>query len=337
MIDLKHKKCNENSCNIRPSFGIDFPMHCVRHKTNEMKDLVNKFCIHDNCRINCVFGYINEVPLYCNKHKKENMINLYLNKCKEPNCMTSANFGYTKYEYCSKHKKHDMKDLVHKTCKEINCYIQPVFEYTEIEYCNEHKKQDMINLKILRCNIDNCEIGASFGFKNDTKASFCYKHSQKNMINLRHIECQGCNLLFKSYENHNKYCGYCNPEKQVLRKKKELAVKKLLDKNNLTNYIYDKQVINNCCLKYRPDFLFELDTHYIILECDEDAHCGYAKECELIQMELITSSLNKPVKFIRYNPDLKGISKKNKEIELLKTMIYYLHTLENTEPLYLFY
>jgi hypothetical protein len=112
----------------------------------------------------------------------------------------------------------------------------------------------------------------------------------------------------------------------------------LKNKNNL-KFIHDKQIKNDCCLKYRPDFLFDCDTYFVILEVDEDAHESYAQECEIIRMNNITIGLGLPTLFIRYNPDKVGIKKKEKHFELLKTLKekINLQKLHDPSPIYLFY
>ena len=67
--------------------------------------------------------------------------------------------------------------------------------------------------------------------------------------------------LFYVTKRTNYLCSYCNPEKSKLVKTKENRLRDFLTKNN-----------NDCCLKYRPDFLIDSDSYFIIIECDENAH-----------------------------------------------------------------
>jgi molybdenum cofactor biosynthesis enzyme MoaA len=114
-------------------------------------------------------------------------------------------------------------------------------------------------------------------------------------------------------------CSYCNPDKSKNRKSKENRVRDLLTEHNI-QFIQDKVIENDCCLKYRPDFLIDCGTYYIILECDENAHAQYEQECEIIRMNNISSGLGLPVKFIRYNPDQKNVTRKEKERVLIDTL-----------------
>jgi hypothetical protein len=117
-------------------------------------------------------------------------------------------------------------------------------------------------------------------------------------------------------------CSYCNPDKSKNRKTKENRVRDLLIEHNIP-FIQDKVIENECCLKYRPDFLIDCGTYYIILECDENAHVQYEKECEIVRMNNVTSGLCLPCKWIRYDPDKKNVTKREKEQLLLDTLHQY--------------
>ena len=150
--------------------------------------------------------------------------------------------------------------------------------------------------------------------------------------------CTLCRLFGGVLKDNNYLCSYCNPNKSSRRKTKEERVKQLLSDNNL-KFIYDKMITNECCLKYRPDFLFDCGNYFVILECDEDAHTQYDKDCEIIRMNNICISIGLPTKFIRYNPDKKGIKINKKEEILLKTLQneLYRESLDDLAPIYLFY
>jgi hypothetical protein len=109
--------------------------------------------------------------------------------------------------------------------------------------------------------------------------------------------------------------------------------------NNNFHFIHDKMITNDCCLKYRPDFLFDCGKYFLVLECDEDAHSQYDRQCEIVRMNNICIGLGLPTKFIRYNPDKKGVRINIKEKLLLKTLNEELNkdVLDDIEPIYLFY
>jgi hypothetical protein len=90
-----------------------------------------------------------------------------------------------------------------------------------------------------------------------------------------------------------------------------------------------------------PDFKFECNNYYLILEVDENKHKYYSGgvECELKRINEIMATLEFPCKFIRYNPDNLDYTKQEKETELLKILDNYLNLeeLDNIEPIYLYY
>jgi hypothetical protein len=159
------------------------------------------------------------------------------------------------------------------------------------------------------------------------------------MIDVKSKKCKDCNL-FQVNKRTNYLCSYCNPVKSNRIKTKENEVKELFELNNI-EFIHDKQISNKCCYKYRPDFVIDCLYYYLIVEVDEYAHDSYDKECELIRMNNIQMSIGLPTKFIRYNPDKKGIRKNIKQKELLNMVKEWmkkkLGELKTEEPVYLFY
>ena len=53
----------------------------------------------------------------------------------------------------------------------------------------------------------------------------------------------------------------------------------------------DKVVNEGECLKYRPDFVFMGEKHYVILEVDENQHRNYEELCECVRMKNIAEEL----------------------------------------------
>ena len=186
------------------------------------------------------------------------------------------------------------------------------------------------------CEFKDCEKQAVFGNPSE-KAMYCAIHKEDSMIDVVSKRCTSCKL-FQAKKRTNYLCIYCNPEKSNNRKSKENIVKEFLESNNF-DFVHNKQIINDCCLKYRPDFLFDCGSYFVVLECDENEHSGYEKDCEIIRMNNISSGNRLPTLFIRYNPDLKGIRQKKKHSKLLETLNTCLNfeMLLDPTPRYLFY
>lgn len=86
----------------------------------------------------------------------------------------------------------------------------------------------------------------------------------------------------------------------------------------------------------RLDFMFVENGRIIILEVDEDQHIGYPVNCDSVRPYKIAETLaiegnQMPIIMIRFNPDafrindkLQKIKKKDRYIELIKTIKSYL-------------
>ena len=59
-----------------------------------------------------------------------------------------------------------------------------------------------------------------------------------------------------------------------------------------------------CCSSKRPDFIFDLFTHTIIVECDEFKHRKYDTTCEIDKLNATFTDLgDRPMILLRFNPD----------------------------------
>jgi hypothetical protein len=75
----------------------------------------------------------------------------------------------------------------------------------------------------------------------------------------------------------------------------------------------DRMVDQGECFKYRPDFLFDCGTHFVVLEVDENQHKDKAYACESFRVFNIFQSLGgMATRFIRYNPDGYKVEKHKK-------------------------
>ena len=94
------------------------------------------------------------------------------------------------------------------------------------------------------------------------------------------------------------------PDSPKIRKfkTKERAVKDfLLEKWPDSLMTHDKAVD---CFKFRPDFVFELGSHTIVVEVDEEQHGKYDTSCENKRLMSIFQGLgSRPMVMIRFNPD----------------------------------
>jgi len=357
------KMCKEEGCNKVPNYGIEKAEYCSLHKKEGMKDIKHKKCKEENCIKLPWYGIKNRE--YCTEHKKEGMKS-FRSKCKEEDCNKTPSYGFEKIEYCSIHKKKGMKNIKHKKCKEQDCKKIPSFGTETSEYCAEHKKEGMKSFRS-KCKEEDCKKIPNFGIEkaeycaehkqegmksfwktckeedcNKTPCygvetpEFCFKHKTDKMKDLKNKKCIKCNLFRINKQPF--LCSYCNPNKR--QKTKENEIEKLFVANNI-QFIKDKNCAeSSSCNKYRPDFLIDRNTYFLIIECDEDAHRQYDRHCETIRMNNICYNLGLPCVFLRYNPDNKSVSKKEKEQTLLERVKFYLEkeSIETSiEIEYLFY
>ena len=331
MINVYHKLCIEKDCKKRASYNLinEKPLYCVDHKKENMIDLLRKHCKEEKCYTEPQFNLPDKKGgLYCGKHKKENMVNVVDKRiCKEKDCKTQASCNYINKtpEYCSEHKKENMFNVKTKRCREENCAIFPSYNLeTEITalYCKEHKKENMIDIKSKRCLEKNCNIGPTYNYIN-LLPIYCNKHKKDNMINVKNKnKCKNdCDTIL----TNEKYKGYCLrcfifkfPNEKISKnyKIKEIHMTDFIkEKFKEQVMIFDKQT--GGCSKRRPDVYIDKFTHVIIVECDENQHRDTSCENKRT-MELFQDFCNRPIVFIRFNPD-SYINEGKKKLSSFKT------------------
>ena len=118
------------------------------------------------------------------------------------------------------------------------------------------------------------------------------------------------------------------------QKKKEEVIGKLLNREILTPlYMRDERGDNGCSTS-RPDFVYHLGTHIVIIEVDEGQHKGYnncgttkaeKQDAENRRMYNLSQEFDGlPIIFIRYNPDsyrVRGIIIKTPDQQRRDTLI----------------
>jgi hypothetical protein len=198
-----------------------------------------------------------------------------------------------------------------KKCLEYNCNKIPLFnlpyEQNSI-YCFEHKKENMVDIKNKKCIEENCNIAPTYNFENDKIRLYCVKHKKHGMIDIKSKICleENCD----TQANSKKYKGYCLrcfinkfPDIKISRnyKVKELFMTDFIKEQFKDEIItFDKQT--GGCSKRRPDVCIDKFTHVVIIECDENQHQDTSCENKRM-MELFQDFGNRPIVFIRFNPD----------------------------------
>lgn len=131
---------------------------------------------------------------------------------------------------------------------------------------------------------------------------------QKKIKNTRikYIKCIN-RFCFEIISNDNDYGKYClyhffvhhSEINYIGVKAREIAmIVYILSEFSKYGWIINKELNK---FKLRPDMLLCLESHYLVIECDENQHEKYMNEIE--RMKSMKDDLTKPVIFIRFNPD----------------------------------
>jgi very-short-patch-repair endonuclease len=109
--------------------------------------------------------------------------------------------------------------------------------------------------------------------------------------------CKYCDIL----EDCNFVCAECRKNSC----KKEWAIVRHLRSVIHTPFEFNSSKMLQGCSKKRPDVYFDLPTHCLIVEIDENQHREYGDSCECARISEIVSGIGgRPVTIIRYNPDV---------------------------------
>ena len=254
-----------------------------------------------------------KVATCCNSCKTDDMINIRSRKCLF--CKIKQPFFGKPHDKvatcCNSCKTDDMINIRTRKC--IICKIKrPVFGKPDDKVatcCNSCKQDDMIDIKHPKCMI--CKIKRpTFGKPDDKVANYCGTCKTDDMIDIKSPRCKSerCSTIVnKKYDG---YCAYCYreifPDKPMARnhKIKEISVLKFIKTIYTDIDIISDKPIQGGYSKKRPDIFIDLGEQVIIIEVDENKHKSYDCTGENKRlMELSQDVKQKPIVFIRFNPD----------------------------------
>lgn len=173
------------------------------------------------------------------------------------------------------------------------------------------------------------KVRASFrliGTLTPTHCKSCIPFDNKHKfedIKKKCINCNTTNVNQGLVSPYNKFCTACYVNKFPERAKTRKYLKKQAifvgeieqwlkynerEWNHLKMSVrYDESVIafNQCKIKRKPDILIDLQTHIIIIECDENQHSNYDNSCERARNQEIVEAFGfeVPLIMLRFNPD----------------------------------
>ena len=253
---------------------------------------------------------------YCDQCKLPGMVNLKATKCHCGKAQPNYNKpGETKALYCARCKLPGMVNIHIPLCR---CGTKASYGLPgkQPTHCAQHKHEveGMLSDPRRRCqgkhihNQKRCTFFATHGTRS-AHAEYCDVHAPEGYIALTNYKCKQCG----SYEvlSDARLCGICDPTLSLrFRKAKERQVKAWLDQSNVhadykTNDVrLPTEMVSDCDGRLRrPDFLYNCDTHMVIVEVDEHEHQSACKRDEIKRMADIAQALGMATTFIRYNPD----------------------------------
>jgi hypothetical protein len=317
MVNVKDKTCEHPECKTQPTFNTEGETKgrfCKEHAPLGMVNVKDKTCEHVGCKTLPTFNTEGETKgRFCKTHAQLGMVNVKDKTCEHPECKTRPNFnneGETNGRFCKTHAPLGMVNVKDKTCEHVGCKTRPNFGFPGQDKlrCKSHIESGMISNPKRKCVHDKCKEPAMYGI---VTPQYCEHHKQDNDINWVEKTCVSCGLT--CILNKENKCQYCDPDMyNKTRLAKQNQVKRYLDANEFEYISCDKLVEQGECFKYRPDFLIDCNTHFVVLEIDENQHKDRADECETVRMINIFQSLGMSTKFIRYNPDKYCVNKQRK-------------------------
>lgn len=298
LTNVVSKRCQYNGCDKHPNFGKikGVATHCKKHGTSiGLVDVKSNFCKFVGCDTRASFGVDGGRAIFCTKHKENTMTNIHAKKCEM--CSISASYGdkNSRPTRCSTHKTEHMV-CAQGMCEVENCGIKGYFGFAHTgkkQRCATHKLPGMIDLKNKKCTDLGCSKQSTYGLENGPIEK-CATHKLPGMVDVKNKRCPTCEYVV----TNGKTCISCNGHVR-----RELVFRDMLLERG---YVFETHNKTTGCGRERPDFVFDCDTHAVVLEYDEyqHKHSGYTKECELVRMKNLYYALGFELcVFVRFNPD----------------------------------
>lgn len=306
MVDVVHPKCEEAGCTLRPSFetlGLKRASRCKAHSDETMVDVIHtQRCLWPGCTKQPHFG--DTMPTHCREHSLRSDVDTTnaSTKCMTVGCVKRRAYGLPggSSTHCKAHANaKTMQYLMKPKCASCNTtawYGEPKRAATA---CARHRVVGMIAFPRQGCSFATCH---RTGAHELASVRYCDAHKPTGAFALIVTPCSTCGL--PDVLNNAGQCNTCDPTvRDRVIHAKELRVKGLLDDAGWKYESYDKVLEGGACYKYRPDFVFDAVSHFVVLEVDENQHRSYPLECERMRMLAISHALDLPTAFVRYNPD----------------------------------
>jgi hypothetical protein len=213
--------------------------------------------------------------------------------------------------------------MSNKNCQHSKCKETAIFGFINkrSQYCLSHKLPNMINLVLEnKCSVLDCDNDYCHVIKTD---KYCNAHvpSEEYGMVVKRL-CKYCDIK----EDATFVCKDC----KKIQNKKEWAIVRHLRKSIDTVFEYNSSKMLQGCSKKRPDIFFDLHTHCVIVEVDENQHNTYQDSCECARINEIVNGIGgKTIIIIRYNPDIVKNNGKNIAIKQCDRVDLLVETVKN--------
>ena len=306
--DVHMKRCQHLNCSVRPVFGLvrGKPTHCRAHMLANMQDVMSRRCSSEGCEAQPKYGLGR--PEVCSKHNPDKWPKcVKTRQCEHEGCTRVPSFGSNLREplRCKSHALPDDIEIKRLTCIFPQCLTRPTFGLVRGKplFCRQHKNIDMYDVVGKLCQHEGCRITPSFGIK-AFRPLVCSTHNTEGWRDVVSRTCAetGCDVRVQLEYT---YCAnHDTTQKRMTRVRENQVANLLRESASIPWTSWNRQVQDGqvCGGKFRPDFIYDLDTHILVVEVDEMQHASY--ECDRSRMiDIFNSCGGAPVTFVRYNPD----------------------------------
>ncbi len=216
--------------------------------------------------------------------------------------------------HCKKCKTPEMVDIKSRMCSVCH-KVQPIYSDPSTKtasHCFKCKTSDMINIKHQKCSVCN-KKRPNYGLEGSKKPTHCASCKSSSMVDLVHTMCKTplCSTRADQsvYDGHCVRCAVHNgfDVKRNYKTKEKYVVDIIKAEFPDIDWKSDKG-IEGACSRRRGDLHADLGYLYLIIEVDESQHRGYAELCDKrryheIAHDVYSSSGERPIVFLRFNPD----------------------------------
>ncbi|CAM9293047.1 unnamed protein product [Sphacelaria rigidula] len=212
MVDVKSKKCGDEGCSKRPSFGVvgsKKAEFCSKHAMAGMVDVRVGKCGYGGCSKHPSFGVVgSNMTEVCFEHVRARMVGVKNKKCAHEGCSTQACYGVAgskTAKFCFEHARAGLMNVVSKNCGYEGCSTQASHGLVgnKAEFCSKHARAEMVDV-MKNYSYEGCSNRRSYGVAGSANAESCSEHARAGMVNMWSKLCSevGCSK-WVIHKKHN--------------------------------------------------------------------------------------------------------------------------------------